>query len=161
MKKLLILSLITIIAAAYGDIDESRLGPAFNAKHQLINASCSDYYPYQQGDWYDNYASEGMFVPSGVSDCVDLQLWSSKQSKYYDRCCYVRFQKDGVMHSGCIGLSEENYLDTSITMERMEDGDRLIWTRNGINSKVYQLDCFSSYLKKISFASILLLALFF
>ncbi len=65
------------------------------------------------------------------------------------------------MHAGCIGLSEENYLDTTTTIKRMEQGDRLIWTRNAANSKIYQLDCFSSYLKNISIAFILLLALFF
>ena len=65
------------------------------------------------------------------------------------------------MHAGCIGLSEENYLDTSVTMKRMEEGDRDIWTREAANSKVYQLDCFSSFLKSLPIASILLLALFF
>jgi hypothetical protein len=49
-------------------------------------------------------------IPAGVSDCVDLQLWAPARNMYYDHCCYVRFQKEGVMHAGCVGLSEEHYL---------------------------------------------------
>ncbi len=63
------------------------------------------------------------------------------------------------MHAGCVGLSEEQYLDTTTTMRRMEKGDHNIWTRKAANSKIYQLSCYSSYLKSI--ASILILALFF
>ena len=51
-------------------------------------------------------------IPGGVSDCVDLLLWSPQKGAYYDPCCYVRFQVEGKMHAGCVGLSEENYLDT-------------------------------------------------
>ena len=65
------------------------------------------------------------------------------------------------MHAGCIGLSEENYLDTTETIRKMENGDREIWTREASNAKVYQLDCFSSFIKNLPIASILLLALFF
>ena len=58
-------------------------------------------------------------------------------------------------------FSEENYLDTTETIRKMEDGDKTIWTDKAFNSKIYQLDCFSSFLKNLSIATILLLALFF
>ena len=160
MKKLLFLSFLCIAISV--DLEyESNLGPAYNAKHSKYYTylPCTDAYVANGGGWLDD--DEGADVPNGVSDCVDRLLWDETKKIYYDHCCYVRFQIDGEMHAGCIGLSEENYLDTSITIKRMEEGDRLIWTRAGTNSKIYQLDCFSSYLKSISIASILLLALFF
>ena len=162
MKKFLFLTLIYLYIAATSDRDyEEVAGPAYNAKNGGY-VSCSDRYVAKSGSWSDDvYGSDSDLIPAGVSDCVDLQLWSPQKNKYFDRCCYVRFQKDGVMHAGCIGLSEEDYLDTTITMKRMENGDRNIWTRYGANSKIYQLDCFSSYIKNLSIASFLLLSLFF
>ncbi len=160
MKKLLFLSFLCIAISV--DLDyESSLGPAHNAKHSKYETylPCTDAKVATSSGWLDDDANAD--VPNGVSDCVDRLLWDESKKIYYDHCCYVRFQIDGEMHAGCIGLSEENYLDTSITIKRMEEGDRLIWTRAGTNSKIYQLDCFSSYLKSISIASILLLALFF
>ena len=169
MKKFLFLTLIYLFLSQYiPDRDyEYYSGPAYNAKNggngQYASwhpISCTDRYVMNGTEWNDDLSDSG-FVPSGVSDCADLLLWDPYKKIYYDRCCYVRFQKDGVMHSGCIGLSEENYLDTTETIRRMENGDRDIWTRYATNSKIYQLDCFSSYIKNFSIASFLLLALFF
>ena len=159
MKKLLFLSFLCIAISV--DLEsESYLGPAYNAKHSKYEKypPCTEANVAPSSGWLDDETDD---YPNGVSDCVDRLLWDENKKIYYDHCCYVRFQIDGEMHAGCIGLSEENYLDTSITIKRMEEGDRLIWTRRGANSKIYQLDCFSSYLKSISIASILLLALFF
>ena len=64
------------------------------------------------------------------------------------------------MHGGCIGLSEEQFLDITETIIRLENGDKNLWTSNAANSKVYQLDCNSSYLKLLSIASILLAFIF-
>ena len=156
MKKFLFLTLTYLVLSAI-DLEEIQ-GPAYNVKNGG-DVSCSDRYVWKSGKWLDDNTTA--FIPGGVSDCVDLQLWNPSKKAYYDRCCYVRFQIEGKMHAGCVGLSEENYLDTTITKERMEQGDRDLWTRNARNSKIYQLDCFSSYIKSLSIASILLLALFF
>ena len=158
MKKFLFLTLV-YLAVSLDTLLEKKQGPAYNAKNGGT-VSCTDRYVLNGDEWLDDN-TDTEFVPAGVSDCVDLQLWNPSDKFYYDHCCYVRFQKDGVMHAGCIGLSEENYLDTTETIRRMENGDRTIWTRYGQNSKIYQLDCFSSYIKNLSIASFLLLALFF
>ena len=158
MKKFLFLTLTYLVLSALDPVYEEIQGPAYNAKNGGPY-SCSDRYVWKSGKWLDDNTTA--FIPGGVSDCVDLQLWNPGKKAYYDRCCYVRFQVEGKMHAGCVGLSEENYLDTTITKERMEQGDRDLWTRNARNSKIYQLDCFSSYIKSLSIASILLLALFF
>jgi len=158
MKKLLFITLIYFVVSVTTE-EEEKLGPAYNYKNQGSTVSCSDYYPFTSSGFTDDDSDN--FVPAGVSDCVDLLLYDTTNKKYYDRCCYVRFQSQGDMHAGCIGLSEENYLDTTVTIQRMEDGDRSIWSAQGANSKIYQLDCISSYLKALSFTSILLLALFF
>ena len=158
MKKFLFLTLV-YLAVSLDTLLEEKQGPAYNAKNGGT-VSCTDRYVLNGDEWLDDN-TDTEFVPAGVSDCVDLQLWNPSDKFYYDHCCYVRFQKDGVMHAGCVGLREEHYLDTKVTMERMEKGDRAIWTRLGDGSKIYQLDCFSSYLKSLSFASILLMALFF
>ena len=56
------------------------------------------------------------------------------------------------MHQGCVGLTQEQFSDTTETIYKMENGDRLIWTSTAKNSKIYQLDCNASYLKFISLA---------
>ena len=151
MKGILLICLICFtISDTISDDDK---GPASNPKHYESNEFCTKYNPYQNGDWYDNENDE---VPQGVSDCTDLLLWDKTKEKYNDRCCYVRFQKDGLMHAGCIGLKEENYEDISETIRKMENGDKSIWTTEGVNTKIYQLDCASSYLRIFSIAIILL-----
>jgi len=158
MKKFLLLTLI-YLAASIDTLLEEKQGPAYNAKNGGY-ISCIDRNVLNGTDWLDD-SPDAAFVPSGVSDCVDLQLWDPYKEIYYDHCCYIRFQQDGKMHAGCIGLSEENYLDTTVTIDRLEKGDRALWTTSLANSKIYQLDCYSSNLKSLSIASILLIALFF
>ena len=157
MKKCLFLTLIYLVVSL-NTLLEEKTGPAYNAKNGGT-VSCGDRNVLMNDTWLDE--NDTAYLPGGVSDCVDLQLWEPSKNMYYDHCCYVRFQQEGKMHAGCIGLSEEHYLDISTTMKRMEKGDRALWTSNGANSKIYQLDCFSSYLKSFSIASILLMALFF
>ena len=149
MKTILILSLI-----CFGlTVTDDEKGPAYNLKHSQSEEFCIDYNPFLSGEvWTD------AFAPGGVSDCVDLLLWNGE--RYYDRCCYIRFQLEGDMHGGCIGLSEEHYLDITETIRRIEAGDKNLWTSGSANSKVYQLDCDSSYLKFLSIASILLALIF-
>ena len=150
MKKILLLAFICIAIASTVDEVETIKGPAANLKHPNSEYSCHN------DSWADTV--------NGVSDCVDHLLYDTERGIYYDHCCYIRFQKDGDMHSDCIGLTEENFLDTTITMKRLEKGDRSLlgdFALKTAGSKIYQIDCFSSYLKSLSFASILLLALFF
>ena len=70
-------------------------------------------------------------LPNGVSDCIDLHLWSESKGKYFDKFCYIRFQLNDLMHSGCVGLSQFHYRDITETKHKMEQGDRNIWTRRG------------------------------
>ena len=156
MKQIILLFSILFFVTC---VDEDKLGPAKNLEERISECSCSDLYVSQNGQWLDEMDSiqcNGDVLPAGVSDCVDLQLWSQKSKKYYDKCCYVRFQKDGKMHAGCVGLSQFHYSDITETIKKMEKGDIHVWTRNAINSKIYQLDCSSNY---ISVAAILLLCL--
>ena len=154
MKQIILLFSILFFVTC---VDEDKLGPAQNLEERMSEQSCSDLYVYQNGQWLDNMATiPGGVLPAGVSDCVDLQLWNEKSKKYYDRCCYVRFQIAGKMHVGCVGLSQFHYSDITETKKKMEQGDINVWTRNARNSKIYQLDCSSNY---ISVAAILLLCL--
>ena len=106
MNKILLLSLISFAISISDDLK----GPAVNPKHSEGTEFCVTYFPWDEdlndgeGDWYDNYYTD---IPQGVSDCVDTLMWDKYEGKYYDRCCYVRFQKDGIMHGGCIALTEE------------------------------------------------------
>ena len=157
MKQIILLFSILFFVTC---VDEEKLGPALNLEERISSYSCSDYYVYQNGNWLDLLQTPpDNVLPSGVSDCIDLQLWSQQSKRYYDKCCYVRFQLEGQMHSGCVGLSQFHYSDITQTKKKMEQGDRNIWTRKALNSKIYQLDCGSSYLKYISVAAILLLGL--
>ena len=136
------------------------IGKAYNYEDRGTNDTCSDYYVKKSSGWFDDVRDEAD-VPGGVSDCIDLQLWSSQKSQYYDKCCYIRFQKEGRMHAGCVGLTQEKLIDITETIKRMESGDRAIWTREGANTKIYQLDCSSSYIKYLSFTLIAFICLFF
>ena len=155
MKQIILLLSIIYFTCSLNTLHEERLGPAHNVEDRGENTpSCSDRYVIKDDKWLDDSSTD--FVPYGVSDCVDLHLWSESKKKYYDRCCYVRFQIDGEMHAGCVGLSQENLNDSTETIKRMQRGDRAIWTRSAEGSKIYQLDCNSSFLKYFYLASLLL-----
>ena len=158
MKAILLFSLVCFAVST--TISDDLKGPAVNPKHTESYAFCNSLSAWQakKGKWLDEI--EDRSIPSGVSDCVDSLLWDSDKNKYYDRCCYVRLQLEGVMHGGCIGLSEEQYLDITETIIRMENGDKKIWTSEAVGAKVYQLDCSSSYLRLLSVATLLLALIF-
>jgi len=158
MKAILLFSLVCFAVST--TISDDLKGPAVNPKHSESYAFCNLLSAWQadSSDWLDNDSDRA--IPSGVSDCVDSLLWDSDKNKYYDRCCYVRLQLNGVMHGGCIGLSEEQYLDITETIRRMENGDKKIWTTEATGAKVYQLDCSSSYLRLLSVATLLLALIF-
>ena len=156
MKQIIILFSLLYFISCVNTEYEDRLGPAHNIDERLeTTLSCSDLYVVQGDNWLDD-SPDTTFVPSGASDCVDLHLWSKQKNRYYDKCCYVRFHIKGNMHSGCIGLGQDNFNDSTETIRRMEQGDRDIWTREAVNSKVYQLDCHSTFVKVLTGASILL-----
>ena len=114
--------------------------------------------------------------PESSSDCVDLSLYGKarfkNEKKYFDRCCFVRFQLFGIEDKECRALTEEEYLDIVETKKNMEKEydenyrDELIplldggTSTEGYRTKIYQIDCASSYIKFFSITSILL-ALFF
>ena len=155
MNKILLLSLLSFVVSVSDDLK----GPAVNLKHDEATEFCVKYFPWNEdvNKWYDEFNDE---IPNGVSDCVDTLLWDKYEGRYYDRCCYVRFQLKGVMHAGCIALTEDQYLDISESIRRMENGDKEYWVTEAKGSKIYQLDCNSSYLKLLSFASIILALIF-
>ena len=161
MKKLLLFCLISFAALQDDEIvSEYEKGPASNIKHAQSDKFCSVYFPYDEDNdtWVDDYYS-GEF-PYSSSECIDTLLWDKWDLRYYDRCCYVRFQFDGKMHGGCAPLTEDQYLDIAETMRKIEEGDPNIIARKTRGCKVYQLDCNSNYIKALTIASILL-ALFF
>ena len=87
--------------------------------------------------------------PGGVSDCIDQTLWVNGAN--YGHCCYARYQLAGVMDAECVGLTEEEYLDIVEYIRMEEHKNRQL--------KIYDINCFSSYLK--IFGAYLLLALLF
>ena len=155
MNKVLLLSLLSLVISVSDDLK----GPAVNPKHNEATEFCVTYFPWDEdvNQWYDEFNTE---IPNGVSDCVDTLMWDKYDNRYYDRCCYVRFQLKGVMHAGCIALTEDQYLDISESIIRMENGDKQFWVTEAKGSKIYQLDCNSTYLKLLSFASIILALIF-
>ena len=154
MKQIILLFTIFYLMFCLDQNKIDTKGPAHNIEDRGDVPSCSDKYVWQNNGWLDDNGSNE--IPGGASDCVDLHLWDKTKGKYYDRCCYVRFQIDGEMHAGCVGLHQENLNDSTETIKRMQKGDRAIWTRLGEGSKIYQLDCNSSFLKYFYLASLLL-----
>ena len=99
--------------------------------------------------------------PEGVSECIDLGLWSESlwgEIANYDHCCYARYQLAGVMYAKCVGLTEEEYLDIVEYIRMNESGKEKLGSPTR-QLKIYDINCFSSYLK--IFGAYLLLALLF
>ena len=158
MKRLLLLCLISLVLSETVSDDDK--GPAVHPKHSDSEIFCDEYFPWDEdsGNYYDDNSTNP--IPQGVSDCVDTLLWEKYEERYYDRCCYLRFQTNGYMHAGCMLLTEEQFSDISESIRRIEEGDKKFWVKQAPSSKVYELDCSSSYLKIISLASILLALIF-
>ena len=159
MNKVILLSLLSLVLSE--TVSDDKKGPAAHPKHYESQYFCVDYFPWDEDyeQWYDDLDTT-TFIPQGASDCVDTLMWDKYENRYYDRCCFVRFQHNGVMHAGCIALTEEQFSDISESIRKMENGDKKYWVAEAANSKIYQLDCNSSYLKLLSFA-IFILALIF
>ena len=155
MKKILLFCLICFILGISDDLK----GPSINPKHYDSDRLCVDYFPWDEDevDWYDNFAkTQGLDIPIGASDCIDTLLWDKYDDRYYDRCCYVRFLIKGQMHQGCIALTESQYSDITESIRRMEEGDKAFWVSEAKGSKIYQLDCASTYIKTLSFIFVLI-----
>ena len=157
MKTILFLCLICLTLSEDSETSQYNKGPAHNYKHEQSEKYCEEYFVYTpETKWYDAGKSDEN-VPQGVSDCVDTLLYDNEDRRYYDRCCYIRMQSEGVMHSGCFSLNEDEYLDIAETMRKIEQGDKNVWVYDNIpESKVYQLDCHSTFVKVLTGASILL-----
>ena len=96
---------------------------------------------------------------NSLSDCVDSKLPSYKT----DRCCFIRYQEDGVEQKNCTALSEEAYLDIVEYIRNYENKhykENYEGITEGKKIKVYQVDCSASSIKFLTFASILLALLF-
>ena len=136
MKTILLLCLVCLAF--------SNLGPAANEKHSNYNMFCND----------ENDAES-------LSDCVDLNLYDGE--KYYDRCCFIRSQQLGTPAQGCQALTEEQYLDIVETKKKLEkEADQILKEEvgEGYHTKIYQIDCASSYIKLVSIAITLMALLF-
>ena len=86
-----------------------------------------------QCDKYEN--------PKGSSDCVDrdLNAGDEKHNRYIDKCCFLRYRREGEMKRTCIGVDRQAFMDIPEYIERLENLDPA--------KKIYELNCNSSYLK--------------
>ena len=94
-----------------------------------------------------------------TSDCVDLKLSGKKKKK----CCYIRYQVEGAEKKGCIALTSEDYLDIVEFKRNYEDKyyeANYKYVSEGKRIKVYEINCSSSYIKLLTFTSILFALLF-
>ena len=111
------------------------------------------YYDYQKSGCLD----KRLDTTPGTGE--DALLNARRGNPYYDHCCYIRFQKEGTLYHGCIGLKEAEYLDLGDTIDKIENGREPRYF--GISdSKVYQFECKSFY-PYIKAGLIALLALFY
>ena len=142
----------------------------------LIYFTLSIWGPAEEAARIGDFCGLSSFNPNTSSDCVDRNLyglhWKTSKYKYLDRCCFVRFQLYGYMSAECKALTEEEYLDIVQTKKDLEKyyderyRDEMIpilfdeTNTEGYSTKIYQIDCSSSYIKFLSIASILLALLF-
>ena len=121
-------------------------GPAYNVQNRAYGECNLTLYSASDNDL-------------SMSDCVDQDLYYSAGKYYFDKCCYIRYRKEGEMLQGCIGLNREQFMDVPETIRRMEKGDKLLNYDAFKDSKIYELNCNSCYLKicALGFALISLL----
>ena len=164
MKRLLLLCLISLVLSETVSDDDK--GPAVHPKHSDSKIFCDEYFPWDKdsGNYYDDNSTNP--IPQGVSDCVDTLLWNKHEERYYDRCCYMRYMKQGQMLGTCFGIRREEYTDIVDAIHNIErEGvHHLRWAGieprpNGIRFapgdlhdhsagiKIYELNCKSSYLQ--------------
>ena len=142
MKAILILSLVCLTFSVWGPVDK--------IKNSQTSESCNP----------------GYTTPDSLSDCVDLSLNYQNDNgkvRYADRCCFLRYQNNGVETKRCFPLKEEYYMDITESIRQLED--QCTEEENGENEegkrcKIYQLDCAASNIKFLSFAILLLAFLF-
>ena len=130
MKIILLFSLICFTLSVWG--------PADKIKNSNSNGTCFK------------------FSPNSLSEWVDLKL--NVGDEYYDRCCYIRYQYNGGIHTMCYPWKEEGYLDITETIREFEDGYQEafgIEDEEGKKCKVYQFECAASNIKFLFISSIL------
>ncbi len=150
MKQIILLLSIIFIAAYEHD------GPALNIPYREGYDSCEKFYIHKgEGVFGDNRTND-----LGVSGCIDSNLYSTNKKKYFDKCCYIRTMIKGHMYGGCVGIMRDQFTDITDTITKMEKGDKNIWTSYANNSKIYELDCNSSYLRSLALVFALLSLLF-
>ena len=137
MKAILIFSLVCFTLSVWG--------PAGKIKNSNSEKSC------------------GSDSPGSLSECVDLKL--NLDDRYYDRCCYVRYQYNGKVGTKCFPLKEEDYLDITESIRQFEEGYKENYEEEDIDidgrqCKVYQFDCSASNIKFLFIASLFLAFLF-
>ena len=142
----------------------------------LICLTFSIWGPAEEAARTGEFCESTKIHPESSSDCVDLSLYGTAKftdkKKYYDRCCFVRFQLFGIGGLQCRALTEEQYLDIVETKKNMEKEydenyiedmlkiDDAGTSTEGYHTKIYQIECSSSYIKYLSIASILFALLF-
>ena len=141
MEKLLFALLISLI------ICQEKI--PYNIKNKEGEGLCIDDSFEENGD------TEG---PAGVSECIDQKLSVPDKINYPNHCCYARYQLRGRMYAKCIALREEKYLDIVEYIRMKESGEKKLGSESR-QLKIYDINCFSSYLK--IFSATLLLALLF
>ena len=139
MKIILVFSLICFTLSVWGPYDK------------IKNSNSED------------YCNPLTAEPTSLSECVDLNLYVGE--RYYDRCCFVRYQYDGQQGNMCFPLKEEHYSDITESIKRFEKEYKTVFApadvdNEGKQVKVYQFDCSASNIKYLFIASILLAFLF-
>ena len=135
MKIILLFSLICFTLSVWG--------PADKIKNSNSNDACLK------------------FSANSLSECVDLKLAVGEE--FFDRCCYVRYQYNGEIHTMCAPVKEEEYLDITELIREFEDGYKEafeIEDEEGKKCKVYQFECAASNIKFLFIASLFLALLF-
>ena len=167
MKQIILLLFIIYIASVQGsgrlrwlstlsDDEIAHDGPALNVPYRDGYDSCDEHYIHKGNGTFGDNETESL----GVSGCVDLNLYSENKKKYFDKCCYIRTMIQGSMYGGCIGIMRNHFTDITDTITKMERGDKNIWTSYANNSKIYELNCNSSYLQSLALVFALLSLLF-
>ena len=120
-------------------------GPAVDQQHryryteEYENEVYENTYCEGYGDYYE---SDGTTVTQfSKSYCIDKNLhWpghsTNRGNEYYDHCCYIRYQNEGTLTHGCIGLKELEYLDIKETIYKYEQEQ---------NFKIFEISCSSSF----------------
>ena len=135
--------------------------PAYNVgrgdkDYTVVNCPINQTYYCQP--FYDLAGNESVKDNDAIypEDCFSQHLYRRNRLYYFNKCCYVRYQLEGTIYNGCVGMTDDEMQDTTEAIARLQEHSLEYHRKNLFISELY---CKGSYIFGSLFISLLTLLL--